>query len=105
MEEVEDLLRQHVDAGFPPMKEPIEIELEDPVLEENPQAGELVFRFWAPEGGEPIAEFTCMNPEERDDHVLTDVEALVAASQMDDLRRIVEDTLHDLQKKTIKGGE
>ena len=98
-EEVEDLLRQHVDAGFPPMKEPVEIELEDPVLEENPQAGELVFRFWAPEGAEPLVEFTCMNPEERDDYVLSDVEFLVAASYLGYLWRIVECVLH-LQKKT-----
>ena len=104
VEEVEDLLRQHVYAGFPPMKEPGEIELEDPVLEQNPQAQDLVFRVWAPEGGEPGVEFTCMDPEDRDDYVLTDVEALVAASQMDDLRRIVEDTLHDLQKKQEGGG-
>lgn len=118
-EEVEDLLRDHIRQGFPPMKEPVEIELEDPVLEENPQAGELVFRFWAPEGTEPLVdslivvyegvdelspegteplvEFTCRDPEARADYVLSDVEALVAASQMDYLMRIVEDTLHDLK--------
>jgi len=103
-EEVEDLLRQHVDAGFPPMREPVEVELEDWVLEENPQAHGLVFRFWAPgDGVEPVAEFTCMNPEERDDYVLSDVEALVAASSIADLRWVVEDTLHDL--KNPQGGE
>ena len=53
VEEVEDLLRDHIRQGFPPMEEPVEIELEDPVLEENPQAGDLVFRFWAGEGREP----------------------------------------------------
>ena len=104
VEEVEDLLRQHVDAGFPPMREPVEIELEDWVLEENPQAHELVFRFWAPEGGEPVVEFTCIDPEARADYVLSDVEVLVAASYLGYLWRIVECVLH-LQKKTIKGGE
>lgn len=102
VEEVEDLLRDHIRQGLPTMKEPVEIELEDPVLEENPQAQDLVFRFWAPEGSEPLVEFTCMNPEERADYVLTDVEALVAASQMDDLRRVVQDTLDDLK---TQGGE
>lgn len=100
VEEMEDLLRQHVEEGFPPMEEPVEIELEDPVLEENPQAHGLVFRFWAPaSGAEPIVEFTALDPEARADHILSDVEALVASSYMDDLRRIVEDTLHDLQTK------
>ncbi len=100
VEEVEDLLRDHIRQGLPTMKEPVEIELEDPVLEENPQAQELVFRFWAPaSGAEPVVEFTCMNPEERADYVLSDVEFLVAAAALDDLRRIVEDTLHDLQTK------
>lgn len=103
-EEVEDLLRQHVDAGFPPMREPVEIELEDWVLEENPQAGELVFRFWAPgDGAEPVAEFTVLDPEARADHVLTDVEALVAASYLGYLRRMVECVLH--LQKTIKRGD
>ena len=104
VEEVEDLLRQHVEEGFPPMEEPVEIELEDPVLEENPQAQELVFRFWVGEVLGPVVEFTCVNPEERADYVLTDVEALVAASYIPDLRRVVQDTLDDLKKKN-EGGE
>jgi len=101
VEEVEDLLRDHIRNGFPPMKEPVEIELEDPVLEENPQAQDLVFRFWAPEGGEPVAEFTVLDPESRADYVLSDVEFLVAASYLGYLRRIVDTILH-LQKKTPK---
>lgn len=104
VEEVEDLLRQHVYAGFPPMKEPVEIELEDPVLEENPQAQDLVFRFWAPEGTEPLVEFTCRDPEARADHVLTDVEFLVASSYLDYLRRVVEGVLHDLKKSKNNSG-
>lgn len=126
VEEMEDLLRQHVDAGFPPMEEPVEIELEDPVLEQNPQAHGLVFRFWAPEGTEPLVEsviavyefgvdelspegteplveFTCRDPEARADYVLTDVEALVASSYLGYLRRMVECVLH--LQKTIKRGE
>lgn len=99
VEEVEDLLRDHIRQGFPPMREPVEVELEDPVLEQNPQAQDLVFRFWAGEGREPVVEFTALDPEARADHVLTDVEALVAASWIPDLRGIVEDTLHDLQTK------
>lgn len=102
VEEVEDSLRDHIRQGLPTMKEPVEIELEDPVLEENPQAQDLVFRFWAPEGREPVVEFTALDPEARADYVLTDVEALVAASQMDDLRRVVQDTLDDLK---TQGGE
>ena len=85
------------------MEEPVEIELEDPVLEENPQAGELVFRFWVGEVLGPVVEFTCMDPEARADHVLTDVEALVAASYLGYLRRMVECVLH--LQKTIKRGE
>lgn len=103
VEEVVDLLRDHIRQGFPPMREPVEVELEDPVLEENPQAQELVFRFWAPgEGTEPLVEFTALDPEARADHVLTDLEALVAASHTIWLRRIVEDTLHDLKRKEVK---
>lgn len=122
VEEVEDLLRDHIRNGFPPMEEPIEVELEDPVLEENPQAQDLVFRFWAPEGTEPLVdslivvyegvdelslegteplvEFTALDPEVRVGYVLSDVEFLVAASYLDYLKRVVQDTLYDLQKKT-----
>jgi len=103
VEEVEDLLRDHLDEGHIPMEELVEVELEDLFLGGNPEARELVFRFWAPgEGIEPIVEFTCMNPEERDDYVLSDVEFLMAAAALDDLRGIVEDTLHDLK---THGGE
>lgn len=94
---MEDLLRDHLVEGHLPMEEPVEVELEDPVLEENPQAHGLVFRFWTPEGGEPVVEFTALDPEARAGYVLSDVEALVAAAALDDLRRIVEDTLHDLK--------
>ena len=105
VEEVEDLLRDHLDEGHLPMEEPVEVELEDRILEQNPQAQDLVFRFWAPgDGAEPVAEFTCMNSEDRADYVLSDVETLVAASYMGYLRRMVECVLH-LQKKTIKRGE
>lgn len=104
VEEVEDLLFDHIREGHPTMEELVEVELEDLGFEENPEAGEVVFRFWAPGyGAEPVVEFTCMNPEERDDYVLSDVEALVAASYIPDLRWIVEDTLHDLKKN--EGGE
>lgn len=103
-EEVEDLLRDHIRQGHLPMEEPVEIELEDWVLEQNPQAQDLVFRFWAPgDGAEPVAEFTVLDPEARADHVLTDVEALVASSYLGYLRRMVECVLH--LQKTIKRGE
>ena len=100
VEEVEDLLFDHIREGLPTMEELVEVELEDLAFEENPEAQDLVFRFWAPGyGAEPIAEFTCRDPEARADYVLTDVEALVAASYIPDLMRIVEETLHDLQKE------
>ena len=103
VEEVEDLLFDHIREGLPTMEELVEVELEDLGFEENPEAGELVFRFWAPGyGAEPIAEFTCRDPEARADYVLTDVEALVAASWIPELREIVEDTLHDPKTKEAK---
>jgi len=104
VEEMEDLLRHHLDEGHLPMEETVEVELEDLFLGGNPEARELVFRFWAPgEGIEPSVEFTCMNPEERDDYVLTGMDEVIAASCIPELREIVEDTLHDLKKN--EGGE
>lgn len=98
VDEVRDRLRE-----FPAMEEPVVVELEDPVLEGNPQAGELIFRFFAPgDGAEPVAEFTVLDPESRAGYVLSDVEFLVAASYRSYLRRVVEDTLHDLKRKEVK---
>ena len=97
VEEMEDLLHHHLDEGHLPMEEAVEVELEDLVLDENPPVQGVVFRFWAPgEGIEPLVEFTALDPE-RTDYVLTDMEALMVVSYMDDLRWIVEDTLHDLE--------
>lgn len=97
VEEVEDLLWDHLDEGHLPMEEAVEVELEDLVLDENPPVQGVVFRFWAPgEGIEPLVEFTALDPE-RTDYVLTDLEALIVVSYMDDLKWIVEDTLHDLE--------
>ena len=101
--EILDMLREHIRNGFPAMEEPEEVELEAEAQIQNPEAAELVFRFWAPgEGTEPVAEFTCMNPEERADYVLTGIDEVIAASYIPDLRGIVEETLHDLKRKEVK---
>ena len=93
--EISDLLRES-----PAMPEPIEIEIEDELATD-----ELVFRFWNPgDGATPAAEFTCMNPEDRADFVRDGIHDVIAASWIPDLRRIVEDTLHDLQKSKNKVG-
>lgn len=89
-EEVRDRLRDS-----PAMPEPIEIELEDEV---NTDA--MVFRFWNPgNGAEPVAEFTVLDPEDRPDFVREGIHDVVSASWITYLRKVVEDTLHDLQKK------
>ena len=101
--EVFDMLKDHINEGFPTLEETVEVELEDLFLGGKPEAQDLVFRFWAPgEGTRPLVEFTCMNPEERDDYVLTRMDEVIAASCIPELREIVEDTLHDLK---THGGE
>ena len=78
----------------PAMPEPVEIEIED----ETP-TDEMVFRFWNPGGGaEPVAEFTCMNPEDRADFLREGIHDVIAASWIPEMRGVVEETLHDLQK-------
>lgn len=94
--EVLDMLKDHIDEGFLPMETPMEVELEEEVALPD----ELIFRFWAPgEGTEPVAEFTALNPEDRPDFIREGIHDVIAASWIPYLRRIVEDTLHDLQKK------
>ena len=96
--EVLDMLKDHIDEGHLPMEEPVEVELEEEVA--LPDNCELIFRFWAPgEGTEPVAEFTALNPEDRADFILEGIHDVIAASWIPYLRRIVEDTLHDLQKE------
>ena len=95
--EVLDMLKDHIDEGHLPMEEPVEVELEEEVA--LPDNCELIFRFWAPEGTEPLVEFTALNPEERADFILEGIHDVIAASWIPYLRRIVEDTLHDLQKE------
>ncbi len=95
--EVLDMLKD-IDEGFLPMETPMEVELEEEVA--LPDTCELIFRFWAPgEGTEPVAEFTALNPEDRPDFIREGIHDVIAASWIPYLRRIVEDTLHDLQKK------
>src|SRR5690606_24465968 len=68
--EVIDMLRDHIRQGLPTMEELVDVELEDLGFEENPEAQDLVFRFWAPgEGIEPLAEITCKDPEARPNFV------------------------------------
>lgn len=98
--EVFDMLKDHINEGFPPLEETVEVELEDLFLGGKTEARELVFRFWAPgEGTRPLVEFTCMNPEDRADYVLTGMDEVIAASCIPELREIVEDTLHELRRE------
>jgi len=79
----------------PAMPEPIEIELEDEI-----PTDELVFRFWNPGGGEePLAEITCKDPEARPNFVRDGIHDVISAAWIPDLRRIVEDTIYDLEQK------
>jgi len=88
-EEVRDRLRDS-----PAMPEPIEIELEDEV---NTDA--MVFRFWAGDGATPVAEFTCKDPEARPNFMRDGIHDAIAAAWIPEMRKVVEETLHDLQKK------
>ena len=85
-------LYHHIRQGLPTMEEPLEVELEDGDLEDR-----LLFRFWAAgDGTEPVAEFTCMNSEDRPDHVLSAMEGLVVVEYTNYIRQLVEDTLEYL---------
>lgn len=104
--EVLDMLKDHIRQGHLPMEEPVEVELEEEVA--LPDNYELIFRFWAPgEGTEPVAEFTALNPDTSSPFLFfirDGIHDVVAASWIPYLRRVVEETLHDLQKKQ-EGGE
>lgn len=91
--EVIDLLRDS-----PPMEEPVEVEIED----ETP-TDELVFRFWNPgDGATPVAEFTTQDPEARAGFVREGVHDVIAAAWIPEMRKVVEDTLHDLEAKDMR---
>lgn len=97
-EEVRDKLRQHIRQGLPTMKEPLEIE-----LEEETNTDELVFRFWAGDGATPVAEFTCKDPEARPNFRRDGIHDVIAASWIPEMRKVVEDTLHDLRENMKRG--
>ena len=78
----------------PAMEEAVEMEIEDEL-----NTDELVFRFWTGDGEEALAEFTCKDPEARPDFIRDGIHDVVSAAWIPEMRRIVEDTIYDLQKK------